>query len=559
MPKTSLTHPIRIDDVAVPGTTGAIGMTFCPGKVQKNPLSGGSWERDLGMDMRAIEAWGAKALVSLMEEHEFEELLVSDLPMFVPQKMQYFRLPIPDGGVPGIEWEREWEKTAPILWKLLMNGQKIVIHCKGGLGRTGLLAARLLVEFGLPPEDAMKAVRKARPGAIETRNQEAFVRRQSPIRGLGLNKPYHRIDQDKSNRYRGCLLAGAVGDALGAPVEFLSLQEIRHRFGAGGIRDFVPAYGRVGAITDDTQMTLFTAEGLLRAHVRGSTRGICHLPGVVHHAYLRWLKTQGENPAKQEIGLDGWLFTHRELFSRRAPGTTCLMGLKASTAFGDPAINDSKGCGGVMRAAPLGLMAATYDRSIKYTFTEGCEIAALTHGHPTGQLPSGVLAVLIQELVGGGSLEIALATAKRFLIGQLQHEETLAAIEQAEQLAQSVEPADACLAKLGQGWVAEEALAIALFCALRAKSLEEGIVMAVNITGDSDSTGSIAGNILGAMVGMDKIPARWLEPLELKDVILELADDLATFNKWPLSSGYCERSIEDAVEEDYWCNRYPGW
>jgi ADP-ribosylglycohydrolase len=96
---------------------------------------------------------------------------------------------------------------------------------------------------------------------------------------------------------RGCLLGGAVGDALGAPVEFLSLAGIRRQFGPEGIRDLVPAYGRIGAITNDTQMTLFTAEGLLRAWVRHSTKGICHVPAVIHHAYLRWLLTQGERPA----------------------------------------------------------------------------------------------------------------------------------------------------------------------------------------------------------------------------------------------------------------------
>src|SRR5436305_14060023 len=122
-------------------------------------------------------------------------------------------------------------------------------------------------------------------------------------------------------RYQGCLLGGAVGDALGASVEFMSLGEIRARFGADGIRDYAPAYGRLGAITDDTQMTLFTAEGLLRAHNRGREKGIWHPPSIVHHAYLRWLHTQGmptafPGPTKH----DGWLVTVPALHSRRAPG-----------------------------------------------------------------------------------------------------------------------------------------------------------------------------------------------------------------------------------------------
>ena len=95
------------------------------------------------------------------------------------------------------------------------------------------------------------------------------------------------------NRIRGCLLGGAIGDALGAPVEFMSAAQIRRRFGPDGIGDYAEAYGRRGAITDDTQMTLFTAEGLLRAFVRDTLKGLASFPSVVSHAYLRWLRTQG--------------------------------------------------------------------------------------------------------------------------------------------------------------------------------------------------------------------------------------------------------------------------
>ena len=100
-----------------------------------------------------------------------------------------------------------------------------------------------------------------------------------------------------------------MGDALGAPVEFLSINQIHRQFGPGGIRDFAPAYGRVGAITDDTQMSLFTAEGLIRAAVREARKGVCHPPTVIHRAYVRWLTTQGYDPPKlqSEIVRDEWL------------------------------------------------------------------------------------------------------------------------------------------------------------------------------------------------------------------------------------------------------------
>ena len=135
-------------------------------------------------------------------------------------------------------------------------------------------------------------------------------------------------------RTRGCLLGGAVGDALGAPVEFMGAAAIKARFGPGGIRDFAPAYGRIGAVTDDTQMTLFTAEGLLRSATRFAAKGICHPPSVVHHAYLRWLKTQGEDPnlagqphLNSHEGMDGWLIKVPALWSKRALGRGAWPGL----------------------------------------------------------------------------------------------------------------------------------------------------------------------------------------------------------------------------------------
>jgi hypothetical protein len=140
-----------------------------------------------------------------------------------------------------------------------------------------------------------------------------------------------------ASRCKGCLLGGAVGDALGAPVEFMSHSQIVAHFGPGGIRGFAPAYGRTGAITDDTQMTLFTTEGLLRAHTRQVAKGICHTPTVVHHAYLRWLKTQGESPNLEpqvdlnwQVATDGWLVHVPALWSRRAPGNTCLSAVRSA-------------------------------------------------------------------------------------------------------------------------------------------------------------------------------------------------------------------------------------
>ncbi|MGQ0658602.1 MAG: ADP-ribosylglycohydrolase family protein [Chromatiales bacterium] len=354
-------------------------------------------------------------------------------------------------------------------------------------------------------------------------------------------------------RFLGCLLGGAVGDALGASVEFMDLGEIRDTFGSGGIRDYAPAYGRLGAITDDTQMTLFTAEGLLRGWVRQRVKGIASYPVVTTHAYLRWLLTQGEEPrCHPDADAMGWLYSQQELHSRRAPGNTCLSALRGLKDFTDRAVNDSKGCGGVMRVAPVGLFAwhrRQRKGGVLQTFDLAVKLAAITHGHPSGQLPAGVLAVLIMGLIDGLSLAQMLTVARACLERYSGHRETLQALDVAEELASSAARPDDAIARLGKGWVAEEALAISIYCALVAKGFEEGVVLAVSHSGDSDSTGAITGNLLGAMHGLDDIPKRWLDPLELRGVIAELADDLFSFPSWKIGGASDDRSIHD---------RYPG-
>lgn len=325
-------------------------------------------------------------------------------------------------------------------------------------------------------------------------------------------------------RIRGCLLAGACGDALGAPVEFLSATDIHGRWGAAGIRDFVPAYGHIGAITDDTQMTLFTLEGLIRARVRWEEKGICSISGVVHHAYLRWLATQGLEP-RCDVDRGGWLFATEALHERRAPGNTCLSALAAATAFGTVARNDSKGCGGVMRIAPVGLAASALG-GVEQAFRLGADIARLTHGHPSGYLAAGHLAVVIGGIMAGRHLDEAIDTADALLAKQAGHEEVAKAVANARAAARCGASTEG-LERLGEGWIAEEALAIGLYAALAAPSLEEALILAVNHGGDSDSTGAIAGHILGALHGPAAIPTRWLERLELREEIERLASDAA--------------------------------
>ena len=356
------------------------------------------------------------------------------------------------------------------------------------------------------------------------------------------------MDVTYRERVLGSVLAGAVGDALGAAIEFDSIEEIRRRHGREGVRGYVEAYGRPGAITDDTQMTLFTMEGLIRASVRWRGRGVCHPASVVRNAYLRWLSTQqtyGVAGVDESVLTSGWLVHERGLHSRRAPGNTCLSGL-ASGRFGTPTepLNHSKGCGGVMRVAPVGMVLAW---SPEKAFDEACAYAALSHGHPTGWLAAGALAFLVRRIVDGEGLADACHAALESLRGRDHHEETSRAIEAALDLARTGEPTSEKVEKLGGAWVGDEALAIAIYAALTARDLRSGLLVAVNHSGDSDSTGAIAGNLLGALQGIGAVPDDLLAELELRPVITALAEDFVS-----------EFSGERDDDPPGWAERYPG-
>lgn len=343
------------------------------------------------------------------------------------------------------------------------------------------------------------------------------------------------------DRIRGCLLAGAIGDALGAPVEFMRREEIRQRYGQGGIRDLDTVYGVRGAITDDTQMTLFTAEGLIRARLRQAQGETTSVMAVVHGAYLRWLLTQGEKPALQ-VRRDGWLIHERRLWARRAPGNTCLAALAATRDLGEPAYNDSKGCGGVMRVAPSGLVA--HDPAS--AFELGCEIARLTHGHVSGYLAGGAMAALIALLLAGAPPARALERTLELLAARQGHEEVSEALALARRTAGSgITPDADTVERLGGGWVAEEALAIAVYCALATNEAAPAIVLAANHSGDTDSTAAICGNLVGTMYGAGALPRRWLDTVELREVI-----DTIAFDLYRLRTG---RDWDPLAEQD----RYP--
>jgi ADP-ribosylglycohydrolase len=336
----------------------------------------------------------------------------------------------------------------------------------------------------------------------------------------------------KKDFFIASLLGGAIGDALGYTVEFMKLDEIKLRFGEEGIIDLLPdrVTGKA-LISDDTQMTLFTADGLLWAYDRMRNRGIGTYAGSgVYQSYLRWLYTQTRSLPDEhyEWLLDSQpheegssILTHRELFALRAPGNTCLSALESNRmgTIENP-INNSKGCGEVMRVAPAGLFL---HKDPEQAFRVAAEVAAITHGHPSGYLAAGALAAIIAELINGKSMDESAEQALAILKSYPQHEETLQALLEAIELAKSDENPENAIPKLGEGWVTEEALAIGLYCALKEVDFKKSLIMSVNHDGDSDSTGSICGNILGACYGLKAVPEKWAERVELKDLIIEMS------------------------------------
>lgn len=339
---------------------------------------------------------------------------------------------------------------------------------------------------------------------------------------------------DYKDRIRGCLFGGACGDALGYPVEFLDEEEIFSRYGRAGITSYEADKGSgLSLISDDTQMTLFTASGLIRG--KGSV-------SAVADAYQEWLWTQ-----EQEYGdirkPGSPLLELRELYSRRAPGTTCLSSLHRLHDSPTPkegyiaaALNDSKGCGGVMRVAPVAL----YDRDAEAEKSDllAAEVAAITHGHPLGYMTASVLVHILRCIVYPSKVmtleeivsEAADAAERLFKVTRYS-DELVRIIRLAIALSGNTASDLDNIHALGEGWVAEEALAISVYCALRHQDdFSAGIIAAVNHKGDSDSTGAIAGNILGALLGYSAIEEKWKRTLELGDVILEIADELEQFS-----------------------------
>jgi len=325
------------------------------------------------------------------------------------------------------------------------------------------------------------------------------------------------VTAERFDRIRGCLLGGAIGDALGAPTEFMSLAAIEARYGPGGVTGFEAEYGRAGNITDDTQMTLFTAEGLLDAAAAGGDARL-----AIWRAYQRWYSTQTQAYRAEDAPSEG-LASRPEMWASRAPGNTCMGSIgRGSPGTPNEPVNDSKGCVGVMRVAPVGLVASGPDQAYRL----GCEAAALPHGHPGGWVSAGAMSVMVNQAMAGVGLEDAVIAGRDAALADPKGSAVAGWIDAAIAMADAGPVDGRVIDDFGAGWVGDEALAIAVACAWKTANVNEAILAAVNHSGDTDSTGSITGQLLGAVYGTEALRPEWIDQVELRDIIIDIAERL---------------------------------
>ena len=399
-----------------------------------------------------------------------------------------------------------------------------------------------------------------------------------------------RKERNLNDRIRGALIGGAVGDALGYPVEFMTYDSMVQAYGKNGITRFELTRG-IAEFSDDTQMTLFTANGLLNGIIRNRRfHKDTPLADYVSSAYADWYGTQLlQGRMIPENERDCWLASVPQLYSLRAPGNTCLSAIEQRRC-GMEVCNHSKGCGGIMRVAPVAFAfggAGQSDAREKFVRQAGiirlaCEVARLTHLHPLGFLPAGVMAHLLHRIVHAFE-RITTDWVKRTVfegLWFLDHltdpatgtsynvlypealDEMNTMILKTFRLASATTDDVESVRQLGQGWTGDEALYIALYCATRHLDHPgDALVASVNHDGDSDSTGSVTGNIMGAIHGYEAMKEQNLfcpegknleETLELTNVILAIADDLAyvasgneTEGRAVLYERYCETRPAD--------------
>ena len=360
-----------------------------------------------------------------------------------------------------------------------------------------------------------------------------------------------------NDRFTGCMLGAAVGDAFGYPLEGMEYEDMCDRFDHIGAIDLaVSKKSGTALFTDDTQMTLFTADGILWADMMGGKNGDIDYAEYVFYAYQFWLYTQTKTVAGKEYA---WLFDQSKmryktqllkrkgLYKKRNPSENNIAALLAArnNNYGTPSniVNNNSDNGGMKRVAPAGLY---FCEDTAIAFRMGCEFAAITHGAPSGYLAGGCYAAIIAEIIRGAEVRTAVERAMDIIIEIKCGEERYNALKKAIELVdnEEVAPLDA-VKQLGTGRSAAEALAIGAFCAmLHRDNFRFAIELAANHDGSSDTCASICGAILGAYYGEAALPKNWLKKLQYHDLIQHMGDRLYD------ASGVMEKFADNEEDEE---------
>ena len=485
---TSLTDPLRVDWLTVPGP-GRVGLTIAPGKRSAR------WHRDLEADLAVLAGHDVQHLLTLIEDHELVSVQIPDLvPAAARLGIDVERLPIVDVHVPGSV--AEVRALCLRLRARMEAGRATVIHCMGGLGRTGTIAGCLLVSCGVPLDDVFARLRAARgPSCPETEAQRSFIRDFAEL----LAGPPTLED-----RTLAVVLGAAIGDAMGHPTEFVtSFEAIRRRWPPDGVSGFAfywergPA--RFAPYTDDTQM----AEVVLRSLVEGreARAGFDAIMTAMAEGFVRW--------SREPQG------------GHRAPGNSCLAGCRALAAgehWSEAGGAEAGGCGSVMRCYPFGLLFADDpDEAVRWSVAH----SRMTHGDPIALAACAAMARGV-ALAVTGTRPVAIVRAM-VDAARVEDSRTAAMIERAVREAEDGTPVEVTLSRL-EGWAAHEAIAAAAYVFARhPDDFEAAVLEAANTPGDSDSIATLAGALVAARTGLAGLPAAWVADLERSEELARLA------------------------------------
>ena len=493
--RTSVTNPLEIAEIRPAPGYGLIGITLCPGKVQPDALSG-PWARDLDADLDVIARWNAAIVLTLITKEEMKTLQVTNLKAgVIARRMAWRHLPIIDGATPDEDFEWLWGEHSETVRSRLRAGANVLVHCKGGQGRAGTVAARLLIELGWEPDAAIAAVRRVRDGAIEKR-QEPYVRRQKPVPEW---QPTQEIDPAR-DRAIGAMLGLAVGDALGTTLEFSrrdSKPPLTDIIGGG------PFGLKPGEGTDDTSMALALMASLAENALLDE--------GDLMTRFVAWADTG-------EYSVNGRCFDI---------GHTTTAALSRWKVTGDPVAGSTApktaGNGSLMRMTPV---AIRHWRDRETLRDVAARQSRTTHAAPEAVDGCVAFAEVLADAIEGLPFSEVLRVRDEAYAGAIGpimagswRMKTREAIQSSGYVAHSLEAA--------------------LWCVARTTCFEEAVLLAANLGEDADTTAAITGQLAGAIYGASGIPPRWLEKLAWRERITNESASLfaETFRRFSIQPG----------------------